>query len=259
MSIVTGIATASGISPLLNAPRDTIADLRAARGDGQQATVARLAEDHPRVSAKRKVVRPVLAPAKADTAQSVPARTPSNSGDNRYARFVQAVEALRLDYDAASELTAARIAELKAAAEEVFKMGDSVPREVRASDSRTDDPAAVDQARREKAAERAEAADRAEKARAAKAELAALEAREQRARIAEEKAVPMAADAPPPPELAVPEPVFKPAADAPEAPASAPEVAFEPVVAAPPAGGPATGRPDAAPPDAPSQPAEDVE
>ena len=58
---------------------------------------------------------------------------PSNlvPGDGKYSRFVDAVQALRLDEAAAAELTQARVAELKAAAAEVFQIRNGIPREKR--------------------------------------------------------------------------------------------------------------------------------
>lgn len=211
MSIVSGIATASGLSPLLNAPRDANVDLRAARGDAQQVTVSRLAEDQQRPASVRKVARPVFSPSQSEGLQASVPRRSAELTDNRYVRFVDAVEALRLDYDAASELTADRIADLKAAAEAVFKMGDSVPREVRSYEATPEDAVAEDRAKR------AEAADRAEKARAAKAELAALEARERQARAAGETPEAAPKEAYTPPAFETPEPAIPQAAEVPEA------------------------------------------
>ncbi|MEL7154263.1 MAG: hypothetical protein AAFN51_10835 [Pseudomonadota bacterium] len=58
---------------------------------------------------------------------------PSNlvPGNGKYSRFVDAVQALRLDEAAAAELTQARVAELKAAAAEVFQIRKDIPREKR--------------------------------------------------------------------------------------------------------------------------------
>lgn len=126
MSIVSGIATASGVSSLLNASRDTNTVLRFAAGDPVPQAAVRRPEEDRRAVSNPQAVRPVVAPNAAEGAQT-PIRR--ESSDPRYTKFVDAVEALRVDLSETS-LTRERIAELREAAKIVFRM-DGVPEDKR--------------------------------------------------------------------------------------------------------------------------------
>ena len=123
MSIVSGLATAPGIAPLLNAPRETQQDHRAspssARADGIEANG----------SAKEAngIPRPVIAVESRPNASGVGGFAPSQ--DNRYVRFVEAVQALRLD-PTLTPVDKRKVADLLNKATEYFLVNDGVPREV---------------------------------------------------------------------------------------------------------------------------------
>lgn len=170
MSIVSGLATAPGISALLNAPRDNNLLLRFATGDpAPQATVKR-AEGDGDVAGRAQSVRPVVAQSKAESLQT-PVRRESN--DPRYTKFLDAVEALRVDLSEAN-LTRERVSELRAAAKEVFQM-ENVPEDTRPEPGEVQRAEAIDRAARLREAEAKEAeADRLE-AEARRAEGAAAE------------------------------------------------------------------------------------
>ena len=167
MSIVSGLATATGVSSLLNAPRDTNLTLRQQTGEAAPLAAVRRAEaKDAQVEGRAVTVRPVQSAGVAEQAA-----TPSKqSSDPRYSQFVDAVTALRIDFSEAT-LTRQRIAELRAAAKEVFKMDDGIPREVkpdiptpeaRAAEARQERAEAA--ARRQEAAEKTAEADRLEAA-----------------------------------------------------------------------------------------------
>jgi len=124
MSIVSGISTAPGISPLLNAPRETQQTLRIDdTTDAGQLTRARPGQitGHPLAD------RPVSnVTREANAGQHTDIR---QSSDSRYTRFVKAVQALRMDPTDAI-LDDKRVAELIDAAEGFFLVDDGVPREV---------------------------------------------------------------------------------------------------------------------------------
>lgn len=250
MSVVSGLATASGISPLLNAPRDANTNLRNAAGDTTATAVARKVDDTPNASRKRAIVRAVEGPGR--TEQGVRSEVERPSSDLRFSKFVKALQALRRDY-APQDLSSARVAEIKAAALEIFK-SDGLPAEVRPPAPNAE---AAEAERREVAARAAERDERAREAARLEAE-AVARAEDARRRVAEEIAdagpdVPEAATLPDLPEAA-------PVTDAPPAPAlEVPEPA--PVKVETPAG-PDQPQPEAkaetaeTAPEAPAQPAE---
>lgn len=127
MSIVSGIATAPGVSSLLNAPRDVNADLRASAQEQQQVAEIKRADAARRVPENRGADRPLLRDLDAESGQRAPAR--SSNGDSRYERFVQAVQALRGDFETL-RIPDSKIAIMKASADEVFMLGDGVPGDV---------------------------------------------------------------------------------------------------------------------------------
>lgn len=90
--------------------------------------------------------------------------TAITEGSGKYMRFVDAVQALRLNTVEASRMSPARVEELKEAAEEVFDIRNGIPREQR--------PAEVFEEQRIREAER-EATEQAERARVEDAERAA--------------------------------------------------------------------------------------
>ncbi|MEM1298991.1 MAG: hypothetical protein AAGH68_06885 [Pseudomonadota bacterium] len=150
MSIVSGLATAPGVSALLNAPRETNASLRALAVDTASKAAVKRADGAVKTVERTESARPVAASSKSQT--STPSyNRPSN--DARYTKFVDAVTALRIDLSEV-KLTKQRIAELRQAAKEVFNMDDGVPREVRPD---IPNPGALAAEARAEAAERAEA------------------------------------------------------------------------------------------------------
>ena len=129
MSYVSGLAAASGISSALNASGSNSTE------NGNRGRVKDSAPEDTGLRIDSGVKRIVERVSKA-TGSSEPAplqRSDSNlaPGSSRYAQFVEAVQALRLDKADAAELTPGRVAELKAAAEEVFQMRSDIPREQR--------------------------------------------------------------------------------------------------------------------------------
>lgn len=185
MSIVSGLATATGVSSLLNAPRDSNFNLRQQTGEAAPLAAVRRAESRDaQVEGRAATARPVLSAGLSEQV-SVAGK---QSRDPRYTQFVDAVTALRIDFSEAT-LTRQRIAELRAAAKEVFKMDDGIPREVK-PDIPSPEAAAAEarQQRADVAARRREAAEKA-------VEADRLEAAENRneARLAEVRSV---ADAP---------------------------------------------------------------
>lgn len=127
MSIVSGLATAPGVSALLNAPRETNASLRSLAADLAPKAAVKRADGDVKAVKRTESVRPVAGSAKTQASTASYIR-PSN--DARYTKFVDAVTALRIDLSEV-KLTKQRIAELRQAAKEVFNMDDGVPREVR--------------------------------------------------------------------------------------------------------------------------------
>lgn len=125
MSILSGISTASGIAPLLNAPRET----NQATSSGAQASTAiagQAVNNQPSVGTPE-TERPV--PRLAGDAKTNQFPDIRASNDIRYARFVEAVQALRRDPEE-PVLNDRRVAELIAAAEDFFLVDDGIPREV---------------------------------------------------------------------------------------------------------------------------------
>ena len=164
MSVVSGLAVASGVSSLLNAPGRTSTDAASReRSDGTAAV---------RVdSSVERIVERVAGVSKpSDQTQAPVSQTGLAPGSSRYSQFVEAVQALRLDKSDAAELTPGRVAELKAAAEEVFQMRADIPRDQCPSEvfeeqrQREVERKARAIAEQDQAASRAEATARAERA-----------------------------------------------------------------------------------------------
>lgn len=126
MSIVTGIATASGISPLLNAPRETSPDQRPTPlPQAEQANGA--GRDPGRSVTNAATARPVIGVARGSaTGETDDTRA---SSDSRYMRFVKALEIVRTD-PTVTVLDNQRMAELAEEEEDFFLIGDGIPREV---------------------------------------------------------------------------------------------------------------------------------
>lgn len=132
MSVVSGIATSSGAVTRLNVPGSDKADST----KNIENNVGSASTDAVRIdkSAARIVERVASV---SDGSERVPltgAKAGLTPGDGRYSRFVDAVQALRLDESTAAELTPERVAELKAAAAEVFNIRSDIPREQRPSE-----------------------------------------------------------------------------------------------------------------------------
>lgn len=166
MSVVSGIATASGVSSLLNAPGGNKADV-AKRTGGAPETAATnaLRIDHTITRIVERLTgvdnQPTSGDPNAAQANVIP-------GSGRYSRFVEAVQALRLDEATAAELTPERVAQLKAAAAEVFNMRSDIPRELRPveifEEQRQADVQreAIEKAERDQAAEQVADSERAQ-------------------------------------------------------------------------------------------------
>ena len=120
MSIVSGVATAPGIAPLLNAPRETHQGLRVdpstapTRSEALQST-------------GRLTARPVVGVADGQGKDRPPEFR--HSTDSRYERFVQAVQVLRMDFTE-DVLDEDRVRRLLDSAEDFFLVDDGIPREV---------------------------------------------------------------------------------------------------------------------------------
>lgn len=266
MPIITGIATAPGISALMTPARDTNADLRNAAGEQSQQAKLTDAADAPKVSGSRMTERPLLGTSSAPQTGTTPDPSRPIATDSRLKQFVKAVQALRLNHDTATALTPDRVAQLRAAAREVFKIED-VPRDVRPSETLS---AALKSA---ETTAKAEAADRAARAeaedRAAAREDARAERREVVAKQSEPKPLPKVdtsdatparkAEATSAPATETAKPAV-PGAQASEIPTPAPQVPAPEVAQArvpdvpEPAAVPArtTTKPDTAPPEAPA-------
>ncbi|MEM7212861.1 MAG: hypothetical protein AAF479_13375 [Pseudomonadota bacterium] len=158
MSVVSGIATANGVSSLLNGRFDSASDQKRARDASPSppgkalridASISRIVE---RMRGGAEVTLPTQSPASG---------TAIAKGSGKYMRFVDAVQALRLNTADAARMSPARVEELKEAAKEVFDIRSGVPREQR--------PAEAFEEQRIREAER-EAIEQAERARAENAE-----------------------------------------------------------------------------------------
>lgn len=122
MSIVSGITTAPGVAPLLNAPRET--QQSAPVGRTEQTTRATLSTTGHMAALDERPVIGVSTDADAGQTQDIRA-----SSDERYSRFVKAVQALRTD-PVDKILDDRRVAELISAAEDFFLVDDGIPQEV---------------------------------------------------------------------------------------------------------------------------------
>lgn len=183
MPIISGIATAPGISALMTPARDTNADLRNAAGEQSQQAKLTDAADVPKVSGSRMTERPLLGTSSAPKTGSTPDQSRPIGTDSRLKQFVKAVQALRLNQDTATALTPDRVAQLRAAAREVFKIED-VPRDVRPSETLS---AALKSA---ETREKADAADRAARAEAENRAAAREEARAERREVVAKQSEP---------------------------------------------------------------------
>ncbi len=163
MSVVSGLAVTSGVSSLLNAPGKTSTDA-ASRERSDGAAAVRVDS-----SVERIVERVADVSKPPDQTLASVSQAGLAPGSSRYSQFVEAVQALRLDKSDAAELTPGRVAELKAAAEEVFQMRADIPRDQRPSEvfeeqrQREAEHKARAIAEQDQAASRAEATARAER------------------------------------------------------------------------------------------------
>ncbi|MFK7945608.1 MAG: hypothetical protein AB8B85_22240 [Paracoccaceae bacterium] len=128
MSIVSGLATAPGISSLLNARREASSPMQVAASDLAIADLSNDGGGGRRSSGGAQTSRPVLA---SDDAEAIQTPIRRESADPRYTQFIDAVTALRVDLSEEA-LTRERVAELAAAAKAVFDM-DGVPTDRRPS------------------------------------------------------------------------------------------------------------------------------
>ena len=117
MQIVSGIATASGVSPLLNAPRDASTDTRANTGEAARAEVVRRKELDQRLVTRRETARPVDGPEPLDRADRAPDRLPartSTEADQRRERFVESLNVIRRDAGSEPvEITTQRLRQIR--------------------------------------------------------------------------------------------------------------------------------------------------
>ena len=131
MTIVSGIATATGVSPLLNAPREADPVAKPAADRNAQSVAS---PNLSRIASATQTTRPVLGVSDPGTSDAPVNFKPSR--DSRYVLFAKAVRALRLDPET-TRLSKAQLTELMAAARDVFMLDDGVPREVRPPAVRT--------------------------------------------------------------------------------------------------------------------------
>lgn len=155
MSIVSGLATATGVSSLLNAPREGDSGIKPAADRNTQSVAS---VNLSRVAASTQTARPVLGLSYPDGPDAPLNFRPSR--DSRYVMFVKAVQALRMDPESEG-MTRAQMSDLMAAARDIFMLDDGIPKQVRPIDV----PDAVEQAETRAADRaRAEARDRAKRA-----------------------------------------------------------------------------------------------
>ncbi|MEM0987837.1 MAG: hypothetical protein AAGK00_03085 [Pseudomonadota bacterium] len=130
MSFFSGLATASGVSSQLNAPRDFTSQIRSATGERGVTATTEQTQSTPVTPAA--TARPVGA------ANATEAPAPSaeflDSGDSRYQQFVRALEVLRID-TGDPERDDARLAEMAAEAPDIFALFDGRPGPVEVPDS----------------------------------------------------------------------------------------------------------------------------
>ena len=131
MNIVSGVATAPGISSLLNAPRNASLEVTAQASDPARKEAIKKLEQDSKVSGRQQAPRAAEGAGKTRGNRSSERVVPGNS---RYTKFVKAVMALRLDTEAANALTPERVEELRSAAREVFSVTDDIPRDLRPSE-----------------------------------------------------------------------------------------------------------------------------
>ena len=217
MSTVSGLATASGVSPYLNAPREATPQFRLSRADLAFTPVAAQATASAPAGGAQSA-RPVAAP---DASEQSLLQSRRESGDARYTQFVDAVTALRVDISEAN-LTKQRVAELRAAAKAVFRM-DGVPEDRRPSLAEATAEAntqRVETAQRDEQRRRVEAASVAAERREAAAARNAEKIAESQARVVEPKPLP---EVPAPAEQTV-----APVTPEPKAPVPTPTSAAQP-------------------------------
>lgn len=121
MYTVSGIATASGVSPLLNAPRDVSNEVRATAGEAARADVVRRKDEDQRLVTRRETARAIAGPETAERPAPTPERLPAEratDADRRREKFVEAVGALRRDASQDPiEITSDRLRDLREIAE----------------------------------------------------------------------------------------------------------------------------------------------
>lgn len=123
MSILSGLATAPGVSALLNAPRDSNAQLRASVGEPATKADLKRPDAGSRVQSAE-TVRPVLQAARGETSAAVSKVV--DSRDSRFRQFMKALEALRFG-PGDSRADKSRRAELAAEAPMAFGLFDGRP------------------------------------------------------------------------------------------------------------------------------------
>lgn len=127
MSVVTGLAAANGVHSRLTGTDEVSKDATyRAKSKGSTFEVEAIKADP---TLTRIIERVASVTNQSDPAQIQGFQPEAAPGSGRYSQFVDAVQALRMDKSEASELTRERVAELKAAAAEVFNMRSDIPKD----------------------------------------------------------------------------------------------------------------------------------
>ena len=131
MSYVSDLVATMAVPSMLQSKEKDASD--SARTVGGAST-----SDGPAVrvdSTMQRIVERLSGATQSTDAKSAPElQTNIARGNPKYSMFVDAVQALRLDKSSAAELSPERVAQLKAAAREVFKITGEIPRDLRPSE-----------------------------------------------------------------------------------------------------------------------------
>ena len=125
MSILSGLATATGVAPLLNAPHETKQDIPTQVSSARQSADGSLHKGND--VDRHNTPRPIYSVEGRPNIQNTGGFAPSN--DIRYVRFVEAVQALRME-PTLTPVDKRKVADLLNKATEYFQVNDGVPREV---------------------------------------------------------------------------------------------------------------------------------
>lgn len=127
MSLVTGLVAAKGVASRLTGTDEISKDAAFRAKSKGSASESEAIKADPTLT--RIIERIGSISNRSSPVQTQGFQPEAAPGNIRYSRFVDAVQALRLDKSDAAELTRERVAELKAAAEEVFNMRSDIPKD----------------------------------------------------------------------------------------------------------------------------------